>query len=385
MKYEYNREESGTSPTGKGNIGSSNDDKKGGHYVLEGLDFGLVERPKAQLKVTKQIINVKMTLANNNVLFDAIGTATNVLWMGHTAHGRDTGNTYTTNKNYKNNMMLTPIVRANATNKGKVQLTMDQEVMHGATLQITYAITVANTGEVDYKEDKFYYTGNVGDTSTIVKTNPKKLIDYVGTQVYEDGAKEDNTGTRNNLQFSKQLNTDWDVISNSNVTDQGLVNIKYKDSINKYTKDHIIVTKAIDKGLIPIIADQANATQIAKAFKDDPMHALEKVDNSASVSGVQLILTQMITQDSKNDDHIYNNMTELVTTQNQVGRKMAYSIVGNQDPTREPYEIDADDSQEVLILPPFGNTHIFYILGGAVALILIVGITATLVILKKKK
>ena len=385
MKSEYNREESTTTPLfGAANIGINNYDR-GGYYVLEGLDFGLVERPKAQLKVTKQIINVKMTLANNNVLFDAIGRATNVLWMGHTAHGRDTGNTYTTNKNYKNNMMLTPIVRANATNKGKVQLTMDQEVMHGATLQITYAITVANTGEVDYKEDKFYYTGNVGDTSTIVKTNPKKLIDYVGTQVYEDGAKEDNTGTRNNLQFSKQLNTKWDVISNSNVTDQGLVNIKYKDSINKYTKDHIIVTKAIDKGLIPIIADQANATQIAKAFKDDPMHALEKVDNSASVSGVQLILTQMITQDSKNDDHIYNNMTELVTTQNIVGRKMAYSIVGNQDPTREPYEIDADDSQEVLILPPFGNTHIFYILGGAVALILIVGITATLVILKKKK
>ena len=134
-----------------------------------------------------------------------------------------------------------------------------------------------------------------------------------------------------------------------------------------------------------IIVDQANATQIAKAFKDDPMHALDKVNNSESVSGVQLILTQMITQDSKNDDHIYNNMTELVTTKNPVGRKMAYSIVGNQDPTREPYEIDADDSQEVLILPPFGNTHIFYILGGAVALILIVGITATLVILKKKK
>ena len=385
MKSEYNREESTTTPLfGAANIGTNNYDR-GGYYVLEGLDFGLVERPKAQLKVTKQIINVKMTLANNNVLFDAIGRATNVLWMGHTAHGRDTGNTYTTNKNYKNNMMLTPIVRANATNKGKVQLTMDQEVMHGATLQITYAITVANTGEVDYKEDKFYYTGNVGDTSTIVKTNPRKLIDYVGTQVYEDGAKEDNTGTRNNLQFSKQLNTEWNVISNSDVTGQGLVNGKYENSIKEYTKDHIIVTDAVSKELKPIIVDQANATQIAKAFKDDPMHALDKVNNAESVSGVQLILTQMITQDSKNDDHIYNNMTELVTTKNPVGRKMAYSIVGNQDPTREPYEIDADDSQEVLILPPFGNTHIFYILGGAVALILIVGITATLVILKKKK
>ena len=31
-----------------------------------------------------------MTLADNSVLFDAIGKATNVLWIDHTAHGQDT-------------------------------------------------------------------------------------------------------------------------------------------------------------------------------------------------------------------------------------------------------------------------------------------------------
>ena len=115
------------------------------------------------------------------------------------------------------------------------------------------------------------------------------------------------------------------------------------------------------------------------------MHALETVNSTQSVSGVQLILTQMITEDSSSDDRVYNNMTELVTTQNTVGRKMSYSVVGNQDPTMEPREIDADDSQEVVILPPFGNTHLFYVLGGAIALILIAGITITLVVLKKRK
>ena len=114
------------------------------------------------------------------------------------------------------------------------------------------------------------------------------------------------------------------------------------------------------------------------------MNALDVVNASQSVSGVKLILTQMITQDNTNDDKIYNNMTELVTSKNTVGRKMAYSIVGNQDPTTEPYEIDADSSQEVVILPPFGNTQIFYVLGIAVALVLIAGITCTIVILKKK-
>lgn len=392
MKGEYNREESGTSISGKGNVGASNYDttNKGGYYVLDGLDFGLVERPKAQLKVTKQVTNVKMTLANNNVLFDAIGRATNVLWMDHTAHGQDTKNTYSTGNNYERNssFMLNPIVRIKATSKGKVQLTMDEELMHGATIQITYAITVANVGEVDYDDLQFYYTGTIESSrigQTIVKTNPRKLIDYVGTQVHEWDKNDDKTATRNNLQFNSELNPKWQVIDKDNVLGS-LINKAYETSIKKYTKDHIIVTEAISKDLIPLIADTSEAkNQIANKFKEDPMNALDVVNASQSVSGVQLILTQMITQDNTKDDKTYNNMVELVTTKNTVGRKMAYSIVGNQDPTIEPYEIDADDSQDVVILPPFGNTPIFYVLISAVAFILIAGITITIVVLKKHK
>lgn len=391
VNFEYNRtgnedNVTNTSGTGHNNIGGNNYEMAG-HYVLENLDLGLVQRPKAQLKVTKQITNVKLTLANNSTLFDASARATNVLWIDHKAHGQDTDNVYSTDKNYNNSLMLNPVVRQNSTNKGKVQLTMDEELMHGSTLQLTYAITVANVGEVDYNEEQFYYTGKVADTSTIVKTDPKVLVDYVGTQVHEYNSNDDNTSTRNNLQFNKAQNPDWNTISSADLLNNGLLNTKLTDNVNKYTDGHIITTTAASKGLIPVIADQSNVkdNKIAKAFKDDPMNALNTVNSTQSVSGVQLILTQMITQDSSSDDRVYNNMTELVTTQNTVGRKMSYSVVGNQDPTMEPREIDADDSQEVVILPPFGNTHLFYVLGGAIALILIAGITITLVVLKKRK
>lgn len=390
VNFEYNRtgnedNVTNTSGTGHNNIGGNNYEMAG-HYVLENLDLGLVQRPKAQLKVTKQITNVKLTLANNSTLFDASARATNVLWIDHKAHGQDTDNVYSTDKNYSNSLMLNPVVRQISTNKGKVQLTMDEELMHGSTLQITYAITVANVGEVDYNEEQFYYTGKVADTSTIVKTDPKILVDYVGTQVNDYNSNDDNTSTRNNLQFNKAQNQNWNTISSADLLNNGLLNTGLKDNVNKYTDGHIITTTAASKGLIPVIADQRNVKdKIAKAFKDDPMNALNTVNSTQSVSGVQLILTQMITQDSSSDDRIYNNMTELVTTQNTVGRKMSYSVVGNQDPTMEPREIDADDSQEVVILPPFGNTHLFYVLGGAIALILIAGITITLVVLKKRK
>lgn len=390
VNFEYNRtgnedNVTNTSGTGHDNIGKENY-QMAGYYVLKDLDLGLVQRPKAQLKVTKQITNVKLTLANNSTLFDASARATNVLWIDHKAHGQDTDNVYSTDKNYNNSLMLNPVVRQNSTNKGKVQLTMDEELMHGSTLQITYAITVANVGEVDYNEEQFYYTGKVADTSTIVKTDPKVLVDYVGTQVNDYNSNDDNTSTRNNLQFNKAQNQNWNTISSADLLNNGLLNTGLKDNVNKYTDGHIITTTAASKGLIPVIADQRNVKdKIAKAFKDDPMNALNTVNSTQSVSGVQLILTQMITQDSSSDDRIYNNMTELVTTQNTVGRKMSYSVVGNQDPTMEPREIDADDSQEVVILPPFGNTHLFYVLGGAIALILIAGITITLVVLKKRK
>ena len=390
VNFEYNRtgnedNVTNTSGTGHDNIGGNNYEMAG-HYVLENLDLGLVQRPKAQLKVTKQITNVKLTLANNSTLFDASARTTNVLWIDHKAHGQDTDNVYSTDKNYNNSLMLNPVVRQNSTNKGKVQLTMDEELMHGSTLQITYAITVANVGEVDYNEEQFYYTGKVADTSTIVKTDPRVLVDYVGTQVHDYNSNDDNTSTRNNLQFNKAQNPDWNTISSADLLNNGVLNTRLTGNVNKYTDGHIITTTAASKGLIPVIADQSNVKdKIANAFKSDPLHALATVNSTQSVSGVQLILTQMITQDSSSDDRIYNIMTELVTTQNTVGRKMSYSVVGNQDPTMEPREIDADDSQEVVILPPFGNTHLFYVLGGAIALILIAGITITLVVLKKRK
>ena len=64
---------------------------------------------------------------------------------------------------------------------------------------------------------------------------------------------------------------------------------------------------------------------------------------------------------------------------------MAYSVVGNQDTTQEPYEIDAASPQEVVILPPFGQNTIYYVLGLGIGVILIIGLTAVIVVTKKKK
>ena len=52
-----------------------------------------------------------------------------------------------------------------------------------------------------------------------------------------------------------------------------------------------------------------------------------------------------------------------------------YSVVGNQDPSLpDPSEVDSNVAERIVILPPFGEARIYYILAGVVAIILIGGI-----------
>ena len=380
IEIEYDRSDTGTSDTGSDNLGTDNYDKSG-YYHLINFDLGLVERPKAQIKITKQITNVRVQLRNDNILFDASDTATNVLWIDHQAHGPDTENTYEIANNYTDQMMQVPVVRANSSNKGRIQLTMDEELMQGATIQITYAITAANIGEVDYNNNEFYYYGTNTDFDTIVRTRPNVIIDYVGTQVHD--LADDNSSTRNNLQFIAEQNPDWTVISIDDIIANDFLNASLRDRAELYNV--IIQSTALSRDLLPIIADEASAQEIDNAFEDDPLNALDVVNNTQSVAGVQLILSETISPDNESDDLVYNNMVELVSSNNTVGRRMAYSVVGNQDPTVEPQEIDADDSQEVTILPPFGQQYIYYILGVAVAVILIGGIIGVIMVVRKRR
>ena len=59
---------------------------------------------------------------------------------------------------------------------------------------------------------------------------------------------------------------------------------------------------------------------------------------------------------------------------------MAFSIQGNQKPSEVPQEPDASAAERIVILPPFGDTYLYFGLGVAV-LAIIVGAA---VFIKKK-
>ena len=295
-------------------------------YKVKDVNFGLQERPKAQLIMNKKVTNVKVTLADGSILFDSKGPASNVLWKNNTPYevaynGNKLDNSkYGTLEQIRNNI---------SKNRGVINITMDEELMHGATITIDYEISVINASELDYKDNLFYYTGVPSSSAKVVKTSANKVMDYVA----------------NNLKFDAQVNKEWKEYSKDKLKSEGLINAKLLDNGGASdTYNTIIVTDALSEELYPTIyKDKINSD----------------VTNTVSVP---LVLTQLITSENRTKDLTFRNIVEIASTSNTVGRRMEYSVVGNQNPTLDPQELDSAMSETVYLLPPFGNGGIYIII-----------------------
>lgn len=374
VEFEYDRQQSDGDKGTLNNSSNSSKDYVGNNqynsnYTLNNIDLGLTERPKAQLEIDKSIANIKVTLANNSVLFDINEAANNALWQDHKEYSIDKnkidaddnrvgGNYYyqegdaigmykeyygdESKHRYSYRDEIENIVRD--TDKGLVQITMDEELMHGATIQVTYAIKVTNVGEVDYvdgAQKNFYYKGDISGAH-VSTTTAEQVVDYV----------------QNNLQFeannSANSEDGWSVISNEDLLNGDLVNGRLTNNIAKF--NNIIQTSNFNTELAP--GDEVSKT---------------------------LVLSQLITPENTEDDLQYTNMVEIVKTSNENGRRMAYSVVGNQDPLLDDAsEVDSSVAERIVILTPFGENNFFYMIAGIVAAILVVGIVLIKVKVLKK-
>lgn len=353
IEGEYNRQSTIGDNSSKDKGDNNKDEYKfdnhlNGNYTINNLDFGLTERPKAQLELNKQVTNVKVTLANESVLFDAEDAVANLAWIRHTDYNviskmkngkydefYDDSKSNPTYNRYSGKTDINKIVTDTNSGgrNGLIQITMDSELMHGAKIQISYKLTVKNVGETDYTGKDFYYKATGASEGNIVTTTADLLVDYVA----------------NNLQYRMADNNGWTATNTEQLISSSDVDSTLKDSLDKYNT--IIETNKLNKALKP-----------------------------GEETAGDLILTQTITSQNTDDDMNYQNIAEILQTSNSVGRRMAYSVVGNQDPTKDIAEIDSARAENVLILPPFGNTYLYFGLGIAV----IVLIAGAVIFIKKK-
>ena len=366
-------------------------------YVLEDIDLGLEERPIAQLKMNKEVSNVRITLQNGTVLFDTNRPVTNMSYADHQGHIITYNPEDPNGRAYR---LISVAIANNSTNTPELITTyMDEELMYGARIEVDYTFTVTNVGEVDYLDKQFYYTGTTNDTSAsnISTTTANTVVDYITNNMQFLPTNSNNTTwsirTVNELTTNPNAeNNNYQDITNfeANNSEEGptlvgnqteLINNKYYNTLNTYNT--IVTNKTMgDTALYP---EEAN------------VEADEEVTNPQSSIQTTMMLSTTLTPDSGEDTMVYNNLSEIVQVSNSQGRRLKWSVTGNQPMANQdlgsdtpvdeqdeiytkvdlvtPKEIDADSSQEILILPPTGSNrnYTLWIIVGIVALAIIAG------------
>lgn len=289
---------------------------------IPNVDLGLVERPKTQLQITNNVENVKVTLSDGSIVFDATQTA-------EATKGNETKNVI-----WKSNRSATKGITG-----GFIQLYLDEELMYGATIQITYKMQINELNDyVEYEGLEYYAKGRTNSENK-VESKAKKLVCYIP----------------NKMQLNETGN--WKTTNIDTIIDKNLVNDKLKDTISSQSN-------TISK----IEADNINNKYSNKGYLDN-----EYLNNN------MLTISQLITKEGAQGG--YECKVEIVELENAVGRRMETSIVGNFNPANDPVENDEAKAENVAVMPPFGIGQVFYyVLTIVIAGMLVVGI----IFIKKK-
>ena len=300
---------------------------------IENVDLGLVERPITQLQITNNVENVKVTLSDGSIVFDATQTA-------EATKGNEIKNVI-----WKSNRIATKGITG-----GFIQLYLDEELMYGATIQITYKMQINELKNyVEYEGLEYYAKGRT-NSGIKVESKAKKLVCYIP----------------NKMQFNKTQSGNWNAITDINE----IIPVEEKDDEN-------INNNLVNYRLKDTISSQSNT--ICKIERPNNTEDKEDYLNNAYLNNNMLTISQLITKEGAQGG--YECKVEIVELENAVGRRMETSIVGNFNPANDPVENDEAKAENVAVMPPFGIGQVFYyVLTIVIAGMLVVGI----IFIKKK-
>ena len=406
-------------------------------YSLSNVDFGLTERPRAQLKLTKQVANFKFVLQNGSTLVDS-GTAQNDLlqFEKHNEHepvyNKDE---YKLDYTNANTVLSGYRIKANEpTALETVAMALDDELMAGSSIEVTYNIKVTNVGDVDYTTKNFYYSGIPSDENNISKTKAVTVIDYPSNYLQFSETDQTQEESKSIWRIVKGIETtkvDATQAGNGQATDtddaddnerlvtidiskianndlyneaENIVKTNTEDEKDKVGKTHddpswaedytnrqytselktyknVLATNSLNKELLPILQTE------------------NKEDEKSSINR-NLIMKTTVDVSGDNADNTYNNLAEIVATYNDQGRRMQFSIVGNEKLAIQNAgedaastvitsidrinvdEIDADSAQKIQLRAPTGEDK-SYVLLAATIMAAIALIAGAVVVLRK--
>lgn len=317
------------------------------------IKFGIVERPRQSLQVNKEISNVRITLANGQILVEGDP------------------------RNETINYVTYP-------EGGTLKIEVDNEIIEGATLDLTYEITVDNRSELDYDALKYYRYGDRSGLSP-VRIRLDYIVDYI----------------------DEKLSVTYDIDQpNSDF-------VYYNDSSDKTTDKWMLIVDPrkenkeltgvpIDSGVYDAIKNRNNI-----AMRNPNELYLSPIDNSTTQQDERRatfgLSAKKLLTDLNSTDQIFDNYTELIQVSNSVGRFYG-QMANNEWKLRTPGNFNIKDSSTIsstdesdnsnynrgnnirnaklTIVPPTGaGTIIAYCVIGLVCLVILSG---GIILIKKK-
>ena len=297
-------------------------------FVIPNVDFGIVERARQQLDVSKRATAVKITLADGQVIVDA--TVEDGQIKGSAIKGVTYG-------------------PASETTDGFLKTEMDNELIQGATIQIEYTITVANNSELDYDSENYYKFGIPGGNKVTIK--PEGVYDYLDSEMVLDSNKESQ-----NAGWETKTTTEYNTtVSEPTIIEKYL----YEYSSNTVDKEGYITTikgyESFEEQYSEAITNWSTttiATAREKRLADKTILYNANLENSLEPGGANTVKLYTSKVLSNTDEIDLNNDVEItkVERKTQTGREVT--------PKTSPLY---DRAEIITVTPPTGDNQDYII------------------------
>lgn len=283
-------------------------------YRINNVDFGVVERARQQIELVKRVKTMKVTLANGQVITE----------LEIDEEGNITG--------LKDGVIYMRPSNNREPKNGFIKLEMDNELIEGSKLEVTYEIKAVNVSELDYATEDYYQYGIAG--GEVVTIIPSAVIDYLDKDWGYDSA----------------VNQGWEVKTIEELHDL-VAEVVYNNEESTIADKIILYTENLKT----------------------PLKPAESKDTTLNVSK---ILTT-------SGDISLDNETEIIKLEKPQGGGDVPSIPGNFVTGEEPKEPDESTSETVIITPNTGANRNF-VIPISVGLVALVILGTGVIFIKKK-
>ena len=323
-------------------------------YKVTNIDFGIVDRAKQSLMLSKVVSNVRLTLGNGNTIVD--------------------GNPIEIKKNdflqylpgYKDLFGGT---------EDNAKIVLDPTLMQSATIEIKYNFVVTNKSEADYATEAYYKYGTIptDKDNKLIILNFAKVIDYID----------------NEMSLDEKQNENWKIISNYQTELANKLDPKYNAARNEFKQ--IVITQETNEEILPAVNGRTESDVQKKLaeMKLSKIVGITSAENEGEYkNSAEILEIEKTTTEKTTNEQTGSSVTYETEETGSNGEKVTKTIIpGTYEPGTAPKQPTESRSAKVTITPPTGEdkqTNIVIITSAVISLV-IVAAGITIVLIKKNK